>query len=115
MLERNNWYLSFSREIASANYLPDNKIALLPGLLPSVPIMSVLLTDSIACELGLSNGIQGIFRELVYDDQEDPGGLKVKSDVFLSNAIYIRKPLYALVEIKTYHKQKQVSMVFVTN
>ena len=63
--------------------------------------MPVLLTDNIACELGLSNGTQGIFRELVYDDQVDLGSLKVKSDVFPSNTIYIRKPLYALVEINT--------------
>jgi hypothetical protein len=63
--------------------------------------MPVLLTDNIACELGLSNGTQGIFRELIYDDQEDPNGLKVRSEVFPSNTIYIRKPLYALVEINT--------------
>jgi hypothetical protein len=63
--------------------------------------MPVLLTDNIACELGLSNGTQGIFRELVYDDQEDSGGLNVKNEIFPSNTIYIRKPLYALVEINT--------------
>jgi hypothetical protein len=63
--------------------------------------MPVLLTDNIACELGLSNGTQGIFRELVYDDQEDSGTLNVKNEVFPSNTIYIRKPLYALVEINT--------------
>lgn len=63
--------------------------------------MPVLLTDNIACELGLSNGTQGIFRELVYDDQENVDSLKVKSNVFPSNTIYIRKPLYALVEINT--------------
>jgi hypothetical protein len=63
--------------------------------------MPVLLTDNIACELGLSNGTQGIFRELIYDDQEDPDGLNVRSEVFPSNTIYIRKPLYALVEINT--------------
>ncbi len=61
----------------------------------------MLFTDNIACELGLSNGTQGIFRELVYDDREDSSGLKVKSEVFPSNTIYIRKPLYALVEINT--------------
>jgi hypothetical protein len=44
--------------------------------------MPVLLTDNIACELGLSNGTQGIFRELIYDDQEEPGSFKVKSEVF---------------------------------
>jgi hypothetical protein len=63
--------------------------------------MPVLLTDNIACELGLSNSTQGIFRELVYDDQEESGGFKVKSEVFPSKTIYIRKPLYALVEINT--------------
>ena len=40
--------------------------------------MPVLLTDNIACELGLSNGTQGIFRELIYDDQEDPGWFQGK-------------------------------------
>ncbi|CAF1371764.1 unnamed protein product [Adineta ricciae] len=79
----------------------NNKTELLPGLLPFVPNMPVLLTDNIACELGLSNGTQGIFRELVYDDQQEPGDFKIKSDVFPSNTIYIRKPLYALVEINT--------------
>ena len=63
--------------------------------------MPVLLTDNIACELGLSNGTQGIFRELVYDDQEEPDGLNVRSEVFPSNTTYVRKPLYALVEINT--------------
>ncbi|CAF1369224.1 unnamed protein product [Adineta steineri] len=82
-------------------HIPDNKTELLPGLLPFIPNMPVLLTDNIACELGLSNGTQGIFRELIYDDQEDTDGLKIKSEVFPSNTIYIRKPLYALVEINT--------------
>ena len=63
--------------------------------------MPVLLTDNIACELGLSNGTQGIFRELIYDDHEEPDSLKVRSEVFPSKMIYIRKPLYALVEINT--------------
>jgi len=63
--------------------------------------MPVLLTDNIACELGLSNGTQEIFRELIYDDHEEPDSLKVRSEVFPSNTIYIRKPLYALVEINT--------------
>ncbi len=44
---------------------------------------------------------QGIFGELIYDYHEDLGDLKIKSDVFPSNTIYIRKPLYALVEINT--------------
>ena len=65
--------------------------------------MPVLLTDNIACELGLSNGTQGIFRELVYDDQEDPVTFNMNNAIFPSNTIYIRKPLYALVEINTSH------------
>lgn len=63
--------------------------------------MPLLLTDNIACELGLSNDTQWIFGELIYDDQEDLTSLKVKSDVFPSTTIYIRIPLYALVEINT--------------
>ncbi|CAF0762715.1 unnamed protein product [Adineta ricciae] len=63
--------------------------------------MPMLLTGSIACELGLSNGTQGTFREPIYDNQEDPSDLKVKSEVFPSNAIYMRKPSYMLVEINT--------------
>jgi hypothetical protein len=89
------------KENSSENHLFDNKTELLPGLLPFVSNIPVLFTDNIACELGLSNGTQGIFRELVYDDREDSSGLKVKSEVFPSNTIYIRKPLYALVEINT--------------
>ena len=82
-------------------HLSDNKTELLPGFLPFVPNMPVLLTDNIACELGLSNGTQGLFRELIYDEQEEPGAFTVKSDIFPSNTIFIRKPLYALVEINT--------------
>jgi hypothetical protein len=63
--------------------------------------MLVLLTDNIACGLGLSNTTEGIFRELIYDDQEDPNVLKVNSDISPSNTIYVRKSLYVLVEIKT--------------
>ena len=82
-------------------HLPDNKTEPLPGLLPFVPNMPMLLTDNIACELGLSNGTRGIFRELIYDDQESPSSYKINNDVFLSDTIYIRKPLNALVEIST--------------
>ena len=81
----------------------DNKTELLPGFLPLVPNMPVLLTDNIACELGLSNGTQGIFRELVYDEQEDPVTFNVSNAVFPSNTIYVRKPLCALMEINFSH------------
>jgi hypothetical protein len=93
--------LLFLKENSSENHLPDNKTELLPDLLPFVPNLSILLTDNIACELGLSNGTQRIFREFVHDDQEDPAIFKVKSEVFPSNTIYIRKPFYALMEVNT--------------
>jgi hypothetical protein len=51
--------------------------------------MPVLFTDNITCELGLSGGTQGIFRDLIYDHQEDPDGLKVKREVFPLNTIYM--------------------------
>ncbi|CAF1243245.1 unnamed protein product [Adineta ricciae] len=54
--------------------MPDNKTELLPGLLPLV-------------------------RNIMYDDQKDSSDLKIKSEIFPSSAIYIRKPSYALVEI----------------
>ena len=82
-------------------HLSDNKTELLPGFLPLVPNMPVLLTDNIACELGLSNGTQGIFRELVYDDQEDSVTDNMKNTIFPTTTTYIRKPLYALVEINS--------------
>ena len=80
-------------------HLCDNKTELLPGFLPLLPNMPVLLTDNIACELGLSNGIQGIFRELVYDVKEDPVTFNMNNAIFQSDSIYVRKPLYALVEM----------------
>ncbi|CAF4338371.1 unnamed protein product, partial [Rotaria sordida] len=47
--------------------LPDSKTEHLPGLLPFVPGMPVILTQNIAIELGLINGMSGIFRQLVYE------------------------------------------------
>ena len=59
------------------------------------------LTDNIACELGLSNGTQRIFRELVYGDKEDPVTFNMNNAIFPSNSIYVPKPLYALVEMNS--------------
>ena len=67
--------------------------------------MPVLLTDNIACELGLSNSTIGIFRELAYDDQQNSDGLKVSSEVFPTNTMYVRKPLYAMIEVRISHVQ----------
>ncbi|CAF1474833.1 unnamed protein product [Adineta ricciae] len=47
--------------------LSDSKTEHLLGLLPLVPGMPVIITQNIAIELGLINGMNGIFRQLVYD------------------------------------------------
>ncbi|CAF4658571.1 unnamed protein product, partial [Rotaria sp. Silwood2] len=77
--------------------LSDSKTEHVPGLLPLVPGMPVILTQNIAIELGLINGMNGIFRQLVYE--EDPVSTDALSETFPNNTRYIRRPLYALIEI----------------
>ena len=77
--------------------LSDSKTEHLPGLLPLVPGMPVILTQNIAIGLGLINGINGIFRQLVY--RTDSVSTDVLSNVFPKNTQYVRQPLYALIEI----------------
>ncbi|CAF3157305.1 unnamed protein product [Rotaria sp. Silwood2] len=77
--------------------LSDSKTEYLPGLLPLVPRMPVILTQNIAIELGLINGMNGIFRQLVYE--EDSVSTDVISETFPNNTRYIHKPLYAITEI----------------
>lgn len=77
--------------------LSDSKTEHLPGLLPITPGMPVILTQNIAIELGLINGMNGIFRQLVYE--EDSVSKNVLSETFPKNTRYIHKPLYALIEI----------------
>ncbi|CAF4471508.1 unnamed protein product, partial [Rotaria sp. Silwood2] len=77
--------------------LSDSKTEHLPGLLPFVPGMPVILTQNIAIELGLINGMNEIFRQLVYE--EDSVSTNVLSETFPNNTRYIYKPLYALIEI----------------
>ena len=77
--------------------LSDSKTEHLPGLLPFVPGMPVILTQNIAIELGLINGLNGIFRQLVY--KETSITTNAVSETFPNNTKYIRRPLYALVEI----------------
>ncbi|CAM4767450.1 unnamed protein product [Rotaria magnacalcarata] len=48
--------------------LPDNKTEHLPGYLPLVSGMPVLLTENMATELELSGGTRGIFHQLVYEE-----------------------------------------------
>ena len=77
--------------------LSDSKTEHLPGLLPFVPGMPVILTQNIAIELGLINGVNGIFRQLVY--QVDSVSTDNLSEAYPSNTQYIYRPLYALIEI----------------
>ena len=78
--------------------LPDNKTEHLPGYLPLVPGMPVLLQENIACELGLSNGTQGIFRKLVYSEtSEQTTGFD--EGIFTTDTIFVRNAQYALIEI----------------
>ncbi|CAF1373807.1 unnamed protein product [Rotaria sordida] len=76
--------------------LPDNKTEHLPGYLPLVPGMPVLLTENVASELGLSNGTRGIFHQLVYD--ESPEDVRYHNQNFPPNTKFITQPKYALVE-----------------
>ncbi|CAF1647928.1 unnamed protein product, partial [Adineta ricciae] len=77
--------------------LSDSKTEHLPGLLPLVPGMPVIITQNIAIELGLINGMNGIFRQLVYDlDSVSTDSL---SKTFPVNTQCMHKPIYALVEI----------------
>ncbi|CAF1445974.1 unnamed protein product [Adineta ricciae] len=60
--------------------------------------MPVLLQENIACELGLSNGAQGIFRELLYDRVLEPTA-GTNEEAFTPDTVFIRNAQYALVEI----------------
>ncbi|CAF2058057.1 unnamed protein product [Rotaria magnacalcarata] len=76
--------------------LPDNKTEHLPGYLPLVPGMPVLLTENVATELGLSNGTRGIFHQLVYE--ESSADIQFQDKNFPTNTKFITQPKYALVE-----------------
>ncbi|CAF3890879.1 unnamed protein product [Rotaria sp. Silwood2] len=79
--------------------LPDNKTEHLPGYLPLVPGMPVLLTENIAAELELSNGTRRIFRQLVYDELSDD--IQFDKAVFSNHTKFITQPKYALVEFSS--------------
>lgn len=88
-----------SRLIKKLLELSDSKTEHLPGLLPLVPGMPVILTQNIAIELGLINGMNGIFRQLVYEEDSTSVDIIPENIPFPSNTRYIRKPLYAIIEI----------------
>ncbi|CAF3353729.1 unnamed protein product [Rotaria socialis] len=80
--------------------LPDNKTEHLPGYLPLVPEMPVLLTENVATELGLSNGTRGIFHQLVY--KESSADIQFQDKNFPTNTKFIAQPKYALVELPNF-------------
>ena len=80
--------------------LPDNKTEGLPGYLPIVPNMPVLITHNIATELHISNGSIGRLVKVVYEDEEEShDATTISNPTFPSNTVYVRKPLYALVQL----------------
>jgi hypothetical protein len=81
--------------------LPDNKTEGLPGYLPIIPNMPVLITHNIATELHISNGSIGRLVKVVYEDEEQSYDVTAMSNpTFPSNTVYVRKPLYALVQLQ---------------
>ncbi|CAF2819338.1 unnamed protein product [Rotaria sp. Silwood2] len=79
--------------------LPENKTEHLPGYLPLVPGMPVLLTENIATELRLFNGTRGIFRQLVYDELSDD--IQFDKTVLPKHTKFITQPQYALAEFSS--------------
>ena len=80
--------------------LPDNKTEGLPGYLPIFPNMPVLITHNIATELHISNGSIGRLVKVVYEDEEESYYARaISKPTFPSNTVYVRKPLYALVQL----------------
>ena len=79
--------------------LPDNKTEHLPGYLPLVAGMPVLLQENIACELGLSNGTPGIFHQLVYNQTSEHTTGSAEG-AFTADTVFVRNAQYALVEIQ---------------
>ncbi|CAF4028446.1 unnamed protein product [Rotaria magnacalcarata] len=82
--------------------LPDNKTEGLPGYLPIVINMPVLITHNIATELHISNGSIGRLVRLVYDNDDENSNSNnnnIRDAKFPINTKYIQKPLYALVEL----------------
>ena len=67
--------------------LSDSETEHLPGLSRFVPGVPVILTQNIAIELELINGVNGIFRQLAY--QADSVSTDNLSEAYPSNTQYI--------------------------
>lgn len=82
--------------------LTDDKTDDLPGLLPLLPEMPVMLTENICTKLGLTNGTNGIFKKLIYEDEKDKN-INNENLIFPTNSTkFIRKPIAAIIEIPTF-------------
>ena len=64
--------------------LPDNKTEGLPGYLPIIPNMPVLITHNIATELHISNGSIGRLVKVVYEDEEQSHDATAMSNSYIS-------------------------------
>lgn len=81
--------------------LSDDKTDDLPGLLPLVYDMPVVLTSNICTKLGLTNGTNGIFKSLIYEDTIDDNYTDLNDDLIFpkNTTIFLRKPLCAIIEL----------------
>ena len=62
--------------------------------------MPVLITHNIATELHISNGSIGRLVKVVYEDEEQSyDTTTISNPTFPSNTVYVRKPLYRLVQL----------------
>lgn len=81
--------------------LDDTKTQNLPGYLPLVEGIPLMLTRSLFTELGLSNGTIGIFKQLIYVNDTDTETDKtsyIPKNRYPDDTVYIKKPVFILVE-----------------
>ena len=64
------------------------------GYLSFIPDMTVLLQESVVCELGLSNGAPGVFRKRIYDETAERTSDLVES-VYTSDTLFVRNAHFA--------------------
>ena len=76
--------------------LPANKTEGLPGYLPIVPNMPVLITHNIATELHISNGSIGRLVKVVYEDEEQyHDATAISNSTFPSNSLHTKTTVCA--------------------
>lgn len=61
----------------------------------------LVLTRSTHTEIGLSNGTIGIFKQLIYIEEEEESNYNsFDTTIFPTGTIFVRNPLYILLELK---------------